>query len=81
MIFPSAKHWFLKKLCPKDNTETLRAKIKTNSIATYSLFLRSKSIANVTVKAIGEEDGDKFLWVNEITLDDNILKDMISEMM
>ena len=37
--------------------------------------------ANITVEAIGEEEGNNFLWVKEITLDDNILKDMINEMM
>ena len=37
--------------------------------------------AKVTLEAIGEEEGDKFLWVKEITLDEQILKDMVSEMM
>ena len=37
--------------------------------------------AKVNVESIGEEDDNQFLWVKEITLDDQILKDMVNEMM
>lgn len=37
--------------------------------------------AKVTVEAIGEEQDNQFLWIKTITLDETILKDMVSEMM
>lgn len=37
--------------------------------------------AKVNLESVGEEEENKFLWVKEITLDEQILKDMVSEMM
>lgn len=37
--------------------------------------------AKVVVKPIDDEKDNQFLWVEEITLDNQILKDMVIEMM
>lgn len=37
--------------------------------------------AKVILEAVGEEKDNQFMWVKEITLDEQILKDMVSEMM